>query len=635
MQRLQDHKLFVMATISKPSEQRSIESIEMRIERMPRSPGVYLMKDAGGRVIYVGKAKDLRGRVRQYVGETDERPSVKFLMSRVKDLDYVLTDNEKEALLLENTLIKKHSPRYNVRLKDDKSYVCIRVDVQSEFPRVTIGRRFRKDKALYFGPYASAKEVRKTIRLAHDVFPLRTCSDPVFRSRTRPCIQYEIRRCPGPCCALISPEAYRRIVADLLLFLRGRNDELVRRLRKHMRTAADRLEFEEAARLRDRIRAIERTLERQKVARAVAGEDRDVLGVHREGDTLAVTVLAYRAGQLTSTDSYFFARTRQPTDEAVSSFLTQYYGSGRHFVPKEVLVPVAMEDRETVAEYLSEFRGRRVVVHVPQRGEKVKLVRLAARNAEAALDQRLRRDRDVVAGLDELCRRLQLRSVPHRIECFDISNIGGSAAVGSMVTFVDGTPEKNRYRRFRIKTVEGADDYAMMREVLMRRYQRALAEDDMPDLVLVDGGVGQLNVALAVLEDLAIDDMDVVALAKGRGRAGAAARAGRSRQVDEQVFVPGRKNPVKLGRHGAAIHLLERVRDEAHRFAVSYHRRLRKKSTLRSELGSVPGVGPRRQQMLLKHFGSIARIRRATVDDIAALRGIPRSLAERIHEVLR
>ncbi len=611
------------------------ESLETRVEQMPRSPGVYLMKDAGGKVIYVGKAKDLRGRVRQYVRETDERPSVKFLMSRVVDLDYVLTDNEKEALLLENTLIKKHSPRYNVRLKDDKSYVCIRVDVQSEFPRVTIGRRFRKDAALYFGPYASAKEVRKTIRLAHDVFPLRTCSDPVFRSRARPCIQYEIHRCPGPCCALISAEAYRRIVDDLLLFLRGRNDELVRRFRIQMRAAADRLDFEEAARLRDRIRAIETTLERQKVAHAVAGEDRDVFGVHREGDVLAVTVLAYRGGQLTSTESYFFARTRQPTDEALSSFLFQYYGSGNHFVPKEVLLPVAMEDGEALEEYLTEFRGRRVAVRVPQRGEKVKLVGLASRNAEAALDQRLRRERDVVAALDELRRRLHLRSMPQRIECFYISNIGGSAAVGSMVTFTAGAPDKTRYRRYRIKTVEGADDYAMMREVLIRRYQRALAEDDLPDLVVVDGGVGQLNVARTVLEDLAIDDMDVVALAKGRGRAVAAARAGRSRQVDEQVFVPGRKNPVKLARHGAAIHLLERVRDEAHRFAVSYHRRLRKKGTVQSELDSVPGVGPCRREMLLKHFGSVARIRRASIDEIAALHGISRSLAERIHDALR
>ena len=476
--------------------------------------------------------------------------------------------------------------------------------------------------------------MRKTIRLAHDLFPLRTCSDPVFRSRTRPCIQYEIHRCPGPCCALISAEAYRRIVDDLLLFLRGRNNELVRRLRIQMRAASDSLDFEDAARLRDRIRAIETTLERQKVARAVAGEDRDVFGTHREGDMLAVTVLAYRAGQLTSTESYFFTRTRQPADEAISSFLSQYYGSGRHFVPKEVLVPVVLGDEEPLAEYLTEFRGRRVVVRTPQRGEKVKLIGLAVRNAEAALDQRLHRERDVVAGLDELRRRLHLRSAPNRIECFDISNISGSAAVGSMVTFTDGKPDKNRYRRYRIKTVEGADDYGMMREVLIRRYQRALAEDDMPNLVLVDGGVGQLNVSRTVLDDLAIDDVDVVALAKGRGRAVAAARAGQSRQVDEQVFVPGRKNPVKLARHGAAIHLLERVRDEAHRFAISYHRRLRKKGTVRSKLGSIPGIGPRRQEMLLRHFGSVARIRRASIDKIAALHGISRPLAERIHDAL-
>jgi len=609
-------------------------SLDTRIERLPRLPGVYVMKDAGGKVIYVGKAKSLRERVRSYLHATDTRPSVKFIMSRAVDLEYILTDNEKEALLLENTLIKQHAPRYNVRLKDDKSYVCIRVDVQTDFPRVTIGRRFRKDGALYFGPYASAKEVRKTVRLAHDVFPLRTCSTAVFRSRTRPCIQYEIHRCPGPCCGLISRDAYRRIVDDLVLFLRGRNDELVRRFRQQMKEAADSLDFEEAARLRDRIKAIEATLERQKVARAVAGDDRDVIGLHREGGTLAIVVLAYRAGQLTSTDSYFFPRTRQPIEEAVSSFLTQYYGSGRRFVPAEVLVPVAVEASDSLEEYLAELRGKRVTVRRPQRGEKVQLLNMAARNAEAALEQRRRREEDVANVLEKLRDRLGLASVPHRIECFDISNIGGTQAVGSMVTFADGVPDKSRYKRYRIKTVRGADDYAMMREVLIRRYQRAVAEDDLPDLVVVDGGLGQLNVARTVLEDLAIGDVDVIGLAKGRGRAVAAARRGRSRQVDEHVFVPGRKNPIQLAPHGAAMHLLERIRDEAHRFAITYHRRLRKKETVRSELDAIPGIGPRRLEMLLAHFGSVARIRSASVAEIAALPGIPRSVAERVHTAL-
>jgi len=623
-----------MGTNSQPSRRQNGKLLESRIESLPRSPGVYIMKDAGGKVVYVGKAKDLRARVRAYVRDTDDRPSVKFLMSRVADLEYILTDNEKEALLLENTLIKKYVPRYNVRLKDDKSYVCIRVDVQNEFPRVTVGRRFRKDKAVFFGPYASAKEVRKTVRLVHEVFPLRTCSDAVFRSRSRPCIQYEIHRCTGPCCGLVSPEEYRRTVDDVILFLRGRNVELLKRFRRLMKEAADRLDFEQAARLRDRIRAIETTLERQKVAHAVAGEDRDVFGMFRRDDTLSITMLAYRSGQLTSSDSYFFSPLRQPVDDAISSFLSQYYGSGQHFVPKEVLVPVALDDAGTLGEYLSELRGARVTVRVPLRGDKVKLIRMAALNAEAALEQRRRRRDDVAGALDDLRRKLSLSKPPNRIECFDISNIGGALAVGSMVTFTNGTADKDRYRRFRIKTVESADDYGMMREVLMRRYQRALAEDDLPDLIVVDGGIGQLNVACTVLEDLAIGDVDVVSLAKGRGRAVSAARKGGSRQVDEQVFIPGRKNAVRMAQHSTAMHLLQRIRDEAHRFAVTYHRRLRKKHAIKSELAAISGIGPRRQQALLKRFGSVARIRDADIDEIAAVPGIPRSIAERIHKAL-
>ncbi|MCD6288651.1 MAG: excinuclease ABC subunit UvrC, partial [Candidatus Hydrogenedentes bacterium] len=457
------------------------DDFEAKLAELPRSPGVYLMKDDAGKIIYVGKAKSLRDRVRSYVNETDTRPSVKFLMSRTADFDYILTDTEKEALLLENTLIKRHAPRYNVRMKDDKSYVCIRIDVQNRFPRVTIGRRFRKDAARFFGPYSSAKEVRRAVRLVHDVFPLRTCSEAVFKSRRRPCIQYEIGRCPGPCCGLIPETEYRRIVDSVILFLKGRNKELVDKIRADMKEAAARLDFERAAVLRDRIAAIETTLEKQKVAGAVGGENRDVFGFHRDGDTIAVTVLAFRSGQMSATDSFVFDRARQPVDEVMASFLPQFYGSGRRFVPREVMLPDMPEDVSGLEEFLSDLRGGKVRVYVPRRGEKVKLVNMAERNAAAAIVRHRHRAADTETALRELRDRLNLTRIPARIECFDISNTSGTLAVGSMATFTNGEPDKKRYRRYRVKTVKGSDDYAMMREVLMRRYRRAIEEDDMPD----------------------------------------------------------------------------------------------------------------------------------------------------------
>jgi len=357
--------------------------------------------------------------------------------------------------------------------------------------------------------------------------------------------------------------------------------------------------------------------------------------MYREGGVLAVTALAFRSGQMTATDSYVFTRTRQPVDEALASFLPQFYGSGQHFIPREILLPVSVEDIDSLEDFLTELRGTKVNVRVPQRGEKAKIVNMATRNAEAALEQHLQRADDIETILKTLRDRLHLTKTPRRIECIDISNISGTSAVGSMVTFTDGEPDKDRYRRYKIKTIEGADDYGMMREVLLRRYQRAIAENDLPDLVILDGGLGQLNVARSVFDDLGISDVDAVGIAKGRGRATASAKTGGGRQVEEHIFLAGRKNPIKPGNNSPIMHLLQRIRDEAHRFAITYHRKLRTKEAITSQLASIPGVGPKRQTALLKHFDSISQIKKATTEQIAALPEIPMTLAKTIAEHLK
>jgi len=596
----------------------SLTELEKSPGTIPASPGVYMMKSETGEIIYVGKAKDLRARLRTYFRDGDSRYSVQFLMKRVADVDFIVTDNEKEALLLENTLIKQHKPRYNIRLKDDKTYVSLRLDPRDDFPRLTIVRRYRRDGALYFGPYSSAAAVRDTLRTIQEIFPIRRCPDHVFKNRTRPCLNYQIGRCSGPCCDLISKQEYHKLVDEVVLFLKGRNEDLVKELKKGMREAADALDFEKAARLRDRLRAIEQTLEKQRTV-STAGFDRDVFGLHADGAEVHIKVLFIRDGKLIETGSYTFRRKQMTVPELFSSFIAQFYSADRD-VPTEILVPVDVEDAELLEELLAERRGRKVTVHRPQKGEKLRLVEMAAQNAEDGAKAR-RAAADVErAGLMALGKKLRLPGVPSRIECVDISNIGGTDAVGSVVTFEDGKPNKSRYRRYRIKSVSGADDYAMVKEVLTRRYTRALAEKDLPDLLIVDGGKGQLSIALAVLRELGVEGLAVAALAKP-------AHEGEH----DKVFLPGRKNPVTFPASSAALHLLQRIRDEAHRFAVTYHRKLRDRSRLRSVLTDVPGVGEKRKKALLTHFGSLERVKQASVEELAAVPGIPESLAKRVY----
>jgi excinuclease ABC subunit C len=601
--------------------------LDAQLELLPSGPGVYLLKDRDGKVIYVGKAANLRSRVRSYFRGGDERAQVSFLVQRVHDLETLVTANEKEALILENNLIKQYKPRYNIRLKDDKSYLSVKVTVAEEWPRVLLTRKLIKDGSRYFGPFTSALSVRETVDTIRKVIPLRTCSDGVFHNRARPCLEYQIKRCLAPCCLPVDREQYRAHLREAMLLLEGKKIELVRHLAEEMSDAAEDLRFEDAARLRDRLRAIEQT-QQQQHAVAHGGIDQDVFGLYREGGFIEVQVLLVREGKLTGSQAYRLDDFEFPDDEVIAAVLTQFY-QGDRYVPDEVVIPCEIEDAAERADYLRGRKGRRVEIVCPQRGDRVRLLELAQANAEKGFAERRDSERQYDRMSQELQRRLHLRNVPKRIECFDISNLHGGLAVGSMVSFDEGMPDTTRYRRFRVKTVVGADDFAMMYEVLRRRYGRAQREGDYPDLLVVDGGKGQLNVALEVLRELEIETVDAVGLAKMRVE-----RAPRSAAVErseERVFLPGRKNPVVLRRNSNALFLLQRVRDEAHRFAVTYHRVLRGKAELRSVLDTIPGVGAERRRSLLRYFGSLKRVRAASVEELAGVPGISVCLAQRIH----
>jgi excinuclease ABC subunit C len=608
----------------------STVGLSEKLDALPGRPGVYLLKDKHAKVIYVGKAKNLRSRVHTYFRGGDGRSQVRFLMQRVTDLDTLVTTNDKEALILENNLIKQYKPRYNIRLKDDKSYVSVKVTTQDDWPRILVTRKIVKDGSKYFGPYASAYSVRETLDTIRKVIPLRTCSDGVFRNRSRPCLEYQIKRCLGPCCLPVDPAIYQEHLHEATMLLEGKSQQLVRQLDEEMHRAAEELRYEDAARLRDKIRAIERTQERQQVV-SHWGEDQDVFGLYREGGFIEAQVLFVRQGKLTGNQAYSFQDFELPDEEVLEALLTQFY-QGDRYVPDEILVPGEMEDRDVRADYLSERKGKRVDILRPQRGDKVRLLEMAGENAAHSFRERQDADRNRERMSEELQRKLHLRNAPKRIECFDISNIQGRLAVGSMVTFDEGEADKSRYRRFRIKTVPEADDFRMMYEVLKRRFTRAKEEASYPDLLVVDGGKGQLNVALEVLRELEINEIDAVGLAKMRVERDL--QAAEITHSEERVFLPGRKNPVILKRNSTALFLLQRVRDEAHRFAITYHRQLRSKERLRSALDSIPGIGSTRRKRLLKHFGSVRRIREASVEALAEVPGISAALAAEIKNSL-
>jgi len=606
-------------------------SPEEQLAAIPARPGVYLLKDKHAKVIYVGKAANLRARVRSYLRGGDERSQVRFLVERLVDVETLVTANDKEALILENNLIKQYRPRYNIRLKDDKSYVSVKVTVKDPWPRVLVTRRIVKDGGRYFGPFASASAVRETLDTIRKVFPLRTCSDPVFRNRSRPCIEYDIKRCLAPCVLPVDRTVYEEHLREAMLLLEGRNSEVARQLRRRMETAASEERFEAAARLRDQLQAIEATQERQQVVEHW-GTNQDVFGLYREGGAIEVQVLFVRQGKLVSNQSYSFDDWEFSDDEVMEAVLTQFYQATQHDVPDEILLPVGISDTDVRAEYLSERRGRKVAVLVPQRGDKVRLVEMAHENAQQSFVARRDAGAQAARMAIELQARLHLRDAPKRIECLDIATFQGRETVGSVVAFDEGEPAKAGYRHYRIRTVEGTDDFAAVSEVIRRRFRDARERGGVPDLLVIDGGLGQLGAARSVLEELGLADLEVVGLAKERVERDPTAREIQRRP--ERVFLPGRKNPVVLKPNSTALFLLQRVRDEAHRFANTYHQKLRARARFASPLDEIRGIGPRRRRALLRRFGSLRRVAAASAEELATVPGITLSLATQIKEQL-
>jgi excinuclease ABC subunit C len=599
--------------------------IERKVQRLPESPGVYLLKDSKGTIIYIGKAKSLRNRVRSYSQKADERDiKTRTIIKKIADMDYLVTKSEKDALILENNLIKKHKPRYNVKIKDDKNYPYLCFTVDEPCPRLLIVRRVKRDASLYFGPYPSATAVRDTLKLIYKLFPLRSCKDAKFKNRTRPCINYQMDRCLAPCVGKVDAHTYREIVREVRLFLEGRDRELLRILRAKMKEKSDRLDFEGAARIRDQIQSVEKTIERQHIV-SKGFLDQDVIGFHRNGG-IGVQALFVRNGMLMGGRFFRLSHQEWPDEEIISSFINQFYGEGK-FIPQEIIIPLSVQDHDLIEQWLTEKKGNKVKLIVPKRGDRLHLVRMAMDNAENAHRSRTDRESDPEYILGGLQQKLRLNRFPRRIEAFDISNIQGGFAVGSMVVFDGGDPLKSHYRHFRIKSSSGADDYGMMYEILTRRYQRALQEGNLPDLLMVDGGKGQLNVAQGVLKELGIEGIDVIGLAKDRVQRG---RVPKLERKGERIFLPNRKEPISPSKTSPALHLLQRIRDESHRFAITYHKKLKQKGDFHSLLDEIPGIGRERKKQLLRHFKSVERIREASLEDLEAIPKMNRKVAQQV-----
>jgi excinuclease ABC subunit C len=610
------------------------DSIKRRLRAVPDSPGVYLFRDTRGQVIYVGKALRLRDRLRSYFTDAYAQTArVMELVRRVYDFEFVTTANEVEALVLECNLIKNYRPRFNIRLKDDKNYLYLKLPVTEDFPRVHYSRRVQNDGAQYFGPYTSAQSLRGTVKSIRQLLPFRTCSDEIFK-QGKVCLDFHIKRCPGPCERRISSEDYKARIHEVALFMEGRSDVLVRELKDRMEGSANRLDFENAARYRDQLQSIERIADRQKVL-THGRDDQDLIAYARQSGEVFVEVAYVRQGKMVGHDGHALDGAGEAAEaELLRGFVLQYYASATH-VPRTVILPGPVDEPELLAGWLGQKRGGPVTIEVPQRGRKRALVTQLAETAKQELEQlRIQADYDrsrTEPMLAALAEALGLETPPKRIECYDISNIQGDSAVGAMVVFEDGSPRNDHYRHFRIKFVPGPNDYAMLQEVLRRRLERLESsqrrEDadavgdrsftSRPDLILIDGGKGQLSAALEVLESAGYADIPTFALAKER----------------EELFAPGRDEPIVQEKNSPGMFLVQRIRDEAHRFAITHHRKVRSRKALTSPLDSVEGIGPARKRVLLRHFGSVQAIRDAAVEDIIAV-GVPKRLAQRLKETL-
>lgn len=641
------------------SRAQRIERLRAQIRDLPTEPGCYLMKDRKGVIFYVGKAQNLRNRVRSYFSGSDTRQFVAWLDDLLHTLDIIVVRNEKEALLLERTLIREHQPRFNVLLRDDKNWIHLRLETRPppqdarprvRYPRLEVVRKTKEDGARYFGPYHSATAVRQTLRVLNRHFQLRTCTDAILENRARPCLQFQIGRCPAPCVHEV-PD-YADHIAEVALFLSGKGEDLSARLSARMWQAAEAEDFERAARLRDQMAAVKTSFSSQVVHDVQRRRDQDVLAVTREGPYLEICRLVVRNGGMRGSDHFSFENQEFPTSELTASFLTQLYADlVEQDLPDEVLTSIDLgEDGEVLAQVLTERKGKRVHVKRPVRGDLARLVEIAQKNADVALKDRLQKNETRDQGLARLQSRLQMRRLPRVMECFDISLFQGSDPVASQVCFVDGSPEKSRYRRYHIRSVEGTDDFLMLYEAVSRRLRRGLEQDDLPDLLLVDGGKGQLQVALAACKDLGVavggDGLYVASIAKSRvldraqpEREGTFSpndvEGEEIKRSPERLFIPGIKDPLVLRPHTAERYMIERLRDEAHRFAITGHRARRKKRTLSSVLDDIAGVGPAKRKALLRHMGSLRAVQNASPETLQTVPGIGATLAQQIHDVLR
>jgi len=609
--------------------------LEEQIKALPASLGVYLFKDEQGKVIYVGKAANISNRVKSYFGASGSLSSkIQQLVLKIKALDFMVTDSEQEALILECNLIKKYHPKYNVRLKDDKTFPYLKIDINEDWPGVYITRRFKGGGARYFGPFASAGSVRKTLKLVKKIFPFRSCTKSIDGRDKRPCLDYYIHRCLGPCISAADKQEYQELINQVILFLQGKQELVLHELNNKMRAAAQQLQFEKAALLRDQIRAIERVIEGQRIAIALKGEQDVIAMVQNEGQAY-VEVFFIRNNKLIGRDHFIMEGIHdEMPGQIMASFVKQYYASAS-YIPSVILLQYPVDEMSVLAEWLKERRGGKVKLQVPQRGAKKRLVSMVAENADKGLLLAKAKQinlETITSGLQELKDKLCLPRIPLRIEGYDISDIRGTLAVGSMVVLEKGLPRPSLYRRFRVKMVAGADDYAMIQEILRRRFKRAvIARSDsdeaispkvswavIPDLVLIDGGKGHLNAALEVRQELGVDSIPMASLAK----------------ENEDVFILGESDPVNIPKGSPALHILQRARDEAHRFAVSYHQKLRSKRGTASILDDIPGIGPKRKRALLKKFGSIEAIREASINQLSQVERIPPALVQRIKQYL-
>lgn len=594
------------------------ELLQEKLQHLPDRPGVYLMKDTQGTIIYVGKAVVLKNRVRSYFQSSrNHSPKVKAMVARIVDLEYIVTGSEMEALILECNLIKKYRPKYNISLKDDKNYPYIKVTLQETFPRAYVTRKVLKDGARYFGPYTDAGAVHETMKLIRQLFPLRTCRQ---LEKRRPCLEYHIKRCLAPCAELVSAAVYQAMISEICLLLEGRSEAVLKSLRQRMEDAAENLEFELAARLRDQLLAVEKVTEKQNIITGAG--DQDVIGLARSAAGTCVQVFFVRSGKMVGRDHFLLAGSEEEDDEAVlAAFIKQYYGQAT-FIPREILLPQALAERELLAGWLSEQKGGKVALEVPQRGTKKDIVVMAASNAAIVLEEQaarlLAQEEHTAGAVRDLGQYLALAQPPERMECFDISHIQGSETVASMVVFEGGKPKKEDYRRYKLQTVEGKpDDFKSMQEVVGRRYRNP--DLPVPDLIIIDGGKGQLNSALPIIRAAGLWDVPVVGLAK----------------EFEHIFKEGESEPLILPRHSQALYLVQRIRDEAHRFAITYHRKLRAKRNLVSVLDHIPGIGEKRRKALWDAFGSLPKIKAAAVEELAAVPGMSVPAAQAVYDFFR